>query len=112
MIPLIAKWFINALALYIVAYIIPGIHLTGFTSALIASVVIGFLNAIVKPVLFFLTLPVTIITLGLFVFIINAFLLLLAGSISPGFTVDGLGAALLGSILLTVVTMILHGLVK
>ena len=112
MIKLIANWFLNALALYVVAYIVPGVHLDNFQAALIASIVIGFLNAIVKPILLLLTLPVTILTLGLFVFVINALMLLLAGSITPGFRVDGLVTAMIGSILLTVVTMIFNSLVK
>lgn len=112
MIKIIANWFLNALALYVVASIIPGVKIDSFTAALIASVVIGFLNAVVKPILLLLTLPVTIVTLGLFVFVVNALLLLVAGSITPGFHVDGFMTAIIGSILLTVVTMIFNALVK
>lgn len=112
MVRMIADWLLHALALYIVALIVPGIQLEGFGTALLAVIIIGLLNALVKPILILLTLPINILTLGLFTFIINAVLLLLAGAIVPGFHVDGLGAALLGSILLSLVTAIFHGLVK
>lgn len=112
MIRIIARWVLNALALYIVARILPGIHLSDFGSALIAVLVIGLVNALVKPILFLLTLPVTVLTLGLFTFILNALMLMLASAITPGFKIDGFGTALLGSILLSIVTTILHSLVK
>lgn len=112
MIKTIANWVLNALALYIVASIVPGIRIEGFGVALWAIIIISLLNAIVRPILIVLTLPITILTLGLFVFIINALLLLFAGSITPGFHVAGLGSALIGSIVLTLITMIFHNLVK
>jgi putative membrane protein len=112
MIQIIARWIINALSLYIVAQILPGIHLSDFGSALIAVLIIGLVNALIKPVLFLLTLPVTVITLGLFSFVLNALMLMLASSITPGFKIDGFGTALLGSILLSIVTTILQSLVK
>lgn len=108
----IARWIVNALALYIVSQIVPGIHVANFTSALIAVVVIGLVNTLVKPILFVLTLPITIVTLGLFTLILNAFMLLLAGSMLSGFSVDGFGAAFIGSILLSVVSTLLQSLVK
>lgn len=112
MISLIARWILNGLALYIVANILPGIHLSDFGSALVAVLVIGLVNALIKPILFLLTLPVTVLTLGLFTFILNALMLMLASSITPGFKIDGFGTALIGSILLSLVTTILHSLVK
>ncbi len=112
MIKVIANWILDAVALYVVAYLVPGIHLESFGAALVAIIIIGLLNAIVKPILVLLTLPVTILTLGLFVFIINALMLFVAGSITPGFRVDGFMTAIVGSLLLTVVTMIFHSLVK
>lgn len=112
MIRIIARWIINALALYIVAKILPGIQLTDFGSALIAVLVIGLVNALIKPILFLLTLPVTVLTLGLFTFILNALMLMLASAITPGFKIDGFGTALIGSILLSIVTTILHSLVQ
>lgn len=108
----IANWFLNALALFLVSKILPGIHLAGFWSALVAAAVIGLINALIKPLLLLLTLPITLITLGLFTFIINALLLLLASSLTPGFKIDGFGTALLGSILLSIVSTLLHSLVR
>jgi len=112
MFSLIAKWVLNALSLYIVAQILPGIRLADFGSALIAAIVIGLVNTLVKPILVLLTLPITFITLGLFLLVINAVLLLLASFLTPGFKVDGFGTALLGSILLSLVTAILQSLVR
>ena len=111
MVNIIVTWFLNALALYIVAKVLPGIHLSDFGSALVAAIVIGWVNALIKPILLLLTLPISIVTLGLFALVINALMLLLASAISPGFKVDGFSTALVGSILLSIVTMILHSLV-
>jgi len=107
----IANWILNALALYLVSRILPGIHLHDFWSAIIAAAIIGLMNALVKPILLLLTLPITILTLGLFTFVINALLFLLAGTFSPGFHIDGFGTALIGSILLSIISTILHKLV-
>lgn len=112
MMSLIVRWVLNALALYIVARILPGIHLSDFGSALVAVVIIGLVNVLIKPILFLLTLPVTFITFGLFALILNALMLMLASAITPGFKIDGFGTALLGSILLSLVTTILHSLVQ
>jgi len=112
MINLIAQWVLNALALYLVANIMTGIHIADFGTALVAALVIGLVNALIKPLLFLLTLPVTILTLGLFALVINALMLMLASSLTPGFKVDGFWTALIGSILLSIITTILHSLVK
>jgi putative membrane protein len=112
MISIIVRWVLNALALFIVAKILPGIHLLDFGSALIAVIVIGLVNLLIKPLLFLLTLPVTIITFGLFALVLNAFMLMLASAITPGFKIDGFGTAIIGSILLSIVTTILHSLVQ
>lgn len=111
MFSIIAQWMVNAIALYIVAQILPGIRLADFGSALMAALVIGLVNTLVKPILILLTLPITFITLGLFLLVINAAMLVLASSITPGFRIDGFGTAILGSILLSLVTAILHSLV-
>lgn len=112
MINIIVRWILSALALYIVARLLPGFHLTDFGSAMVAVIIIALVNALIKPILFLLTLPITILTLGLFSLILNAFMLMLAGALTPGFKVDGFWTALVGSILLSVVTTILHSLVK
>lgn len=109
---LIARWMVSALALYIVSSVVSGIHLENFSSALVAVVVIGLVNALIKPVLFLLTLPITFLTLGIFSFVLNALMLLLAGSITPGFRIDGFGTALIGSVLLSFVTAILHSFIR
>jgi len=108
----IAQWLLNAIALYIVSLIVPGVSLTNFTSAMLAVVVISLVNILVKPILFLLTLPVTIITLGLFTFVLNALMLMIAGAATPGFRVDGFVPAFLGSLLLSFVSTLLQSVVK
>ncbi|SRR5258706_8556652 len=111
MVNLLIHWVLNALALYIVARILPGFHLSDFSSALVAAIIIGLVNALIRPILLLLTLPISILTLGLFALVINALMLLLASAISPGFKIDGFWWAFLGSILLSLVSTILHSLV-
>lgn len=94
---LIAKWLLSAAALLLVAEIYDGVELTGYTTALWAAFVIGLLNLFIRPILVLLTLPVTVLTLGLFLFIINAMMFWWAASVLDGFQVRGFGAALLGS---------------
>lgn len=96
-------WLVTAISLIVTANLVPGFVVTSFGAALLAAVVIGLVNAIVKPILVLLTLPLTIITLGLFLFVVNAITIWLAGVLTPGFTVTGLLPALLGSIVLTLV---------
>jgi putative membrane protein len=108
MISVLLRWFLNALALFLVSKMVPGVILEDFSAALVAIIIISLLNILIKPILILLTLPITILTLGLFTVIINAVLLLLAGAITPGFGVDGFGAALVGSILFTVISMLLR----
>jgi putative membrane protein len=104
---LLAVWIINAAALFLVGYLISGVHLGSFGSAMIAALVLGLVNALIRPILVILTLPVTLLTLGLFIFVINALLFLFVGNLLQGFVVDGFGAALLGSILYSVIAWIL-----
>jgi putative membrane protein len=101
-------WLLTAVALVITAKLVPGFKIDNFTAALIASVVLGLVNAIIKPILVVLTLPITLVTLGLFLFVINAITIWLAGSITPGFHVLGFVPALLGSIVLTIVASVLN----
>jgi putative membrane protein len=108
---IIVSWFVSALALWIVARIVPGIELRGFGDALIATVIIAIVNATIGPILKFLTFPLTLVTLGLFLLVVNAFLLKLASFFSPGFKVRGFLAAILGSVVLTILTAILRSLV-
>lgn len=105
---LILRWVFFALALLFVAWIVPGISIQGFFTALVAALVIGIVNAVVRPIISFFTLPINVLTLGLFSFVINALMLMLAAFIVPGFTVAGFGAALLGSLLLTILSVIIN----
>lgn len=99
---LIIRLILTALAVVILSKVLPGIALShGFTSAIILAIVLGLLNAILKPILVILTLPITILTLGLFLLIINAIIILIAGEFLSGFSVDGFWTALLFSLLLS-----------
>jgi putative membrane protein len=106
MLTLIARWIINAAALLLVAYLYSGVHVTSFGAALIAALVLGLVNAVLRPILVILTLPVTLLTLGLFLFVINALMFWLVAEVVHGFTVDGFWAAMLGSILYSVITLL------
>jgi putative membrane protein len=106
MLTLLARWIINAAALMLVAYLYPGVNVESFGAALIAALVLGLVNAVVRPVLVLLTLPVTLLTLGLFLFVINALLFWGVAEVVKGFNVNGFLAALVGSILYSVITLI------
>ncbi len=99
---LLLRWLLNAVALALTAWLVPGIRVSGPVALLVAALVVGLLNAIVKPVLVVLTLPITILTLGLFLLVLNALLFWLAAVIVPGFRVDGFLSALLGAIVMAV----------
>lgn len=96
---LLAKWLLSATALLAVAYLYDGVAIQSFSAALIAAFVIGLFNAVLRPILVVLTLPVTVLTVGLFLFVINALMFWSAASILDGFHVRGFGAALIGSLL-------------
>ena len=98
---------VNGFAIYLVARIVPGISVSGVLAALGAGLVLGLVNAIVRPVLILLTLPVTLVTLGLFLFVLNAFCLWLTSQLVKGFEVHGLWAALFGTLLISVVSWVL-----
>ncbi len=102
MLGLIIRWVLSALALLFVAWIVPGISFTGFLSAFYAAFVMGLVNIFIRPILLIFTLPINLLTLGLFTFIINALMFLLVAKLVPGFMVIGFVAALLGSILLSI----------
>jgi putative membrane protein len=104
-------WVAAAIFLLITAYVVPGFAVNSFTTALIAAAILGLVNALVRPILIILTLPFTLLTFGLFLFVINALMLWLVGFITPGFVVTGFLPALLGSIVLTLVATVLGQLV-
>ena len=105
---IILKWLLSAVALLAVAYLYNGVQVNSFGSALIAAAVIGLLNMVVRPVLVVLTLPVTIVTLGLFLFVINALLFWAASGLLAGFQVSGFVAALIGSLIYSLLGLIIE----
>ena len=106
MLRLLAHWIVSAAALLLVAYLYPGVHVADFGTALVAALVLGLVNSLIRPILVLLTLPVTLLTLGLFLFVINAFMFWLVAEVVHGFSVSGFLAALLGSVLYSVITLI------
>lgn len=109
---ILISWLVNAAALYITAWIVPGILISdGLGPLLLAALVIGLINAVVRPVAVVLTLPITILTLGLFYLVLNGLLFYLAAAVTPGFALTGLWAAVLGALVMSVVGMVLHALV-
>jgi len=112
MFSLILIWILNAVALLAVAYLLPGIAVASFGSALIAALVLGLLNTLVKPVLVLLTLPITVVTLGLFLLVLNALLFWFAGSVLKGFRVDGFWWAVIGAIAYSLISGLLSTVVR
>lgn len=108
---LIIRWVLNALALLATAWLMPGIGLDGFGAALITALVLGIVNAIIRPVILFFTLPLTIVTLGLFTLVINAVMLMITASAVDGFSVSGFWAAFFGSIIITIISGVLSSAV-
>lgn len=103
---MLLRLIINTFSVIITSFILGGVHLKGFFSALLVAIVIGFLNVILKPLLILLTIPITILTFGFFLLVINAAMVLLAGNLVPGFAVDGFWWALGFSIILTIINSI------
>jgi putative membrane protein len=108
---LLVVWLINAVALIAVAYLMPSITVSSFGTALAAALVLGLINAVVRPVLVLLTLPVTILTLGLFIFVLNGLLFWMVGSWLEGFGVGGFWSGVFGAILFSIVSWLLSALV-
>lgn len=105
----LARLFLNGIAILIAAWLLPGLHLAGTTSALLAGVILGLVNALIRPILFVLTLPLTIVTLGLFIFVLNAICLALTAFVLPGFSIDGFWSAMFGALIVSVVSWMLSG---
>jgi putative membrane protein len=104
----LVNWLVSALALYLMAQLMPGIEIRGFGTAMIATVVFGFADLILGPILRFLAFPLTLVTLGLFLLVIKGFLLKVAAMFTPGFRVNGCLPAILGALVLTILSTILH----
>jgi putative membrane protein len=107
---LLLKWLIMAVSIVISAYLIPGVKVSGFLSALWVALFLGIVNVLIKPILLLITLPINILTLGLFTFVINALLILLASSLVKGFEVSGFWVAVLFSIVLSLINYALGSL--
>lgn len=99
---ILINWIVSAMVIFSIAYVLPGVHVEGFTAALVVALVLGIINAFLKPVLLLLTLPINIMTLGLFTLFINAALVMLVGVIVPGFLVDSFLWALIFGIILSI----------
>ena len=106
----ILKIIVTSLAVLFSAYLLPGVSVENYTTAIIVAIVIALLNIFLKPILILLTIPVTVLTLGLFLLVINAFIILIAGELVPGFSVNGFWWALLFSIILSLVTSLLESI--
>ncbi|KAF1009888.1 MAG: phage holin family protein [Burkholderia sp.] len=107
----ILTWIINAIALLLIAYLVPSIYIKSFWTALLIAVVLGLINTIIRPALILLTLPVTIVTLGLFILVVNAFCFWFASSLLKGFEVSGFWSACFGSILYSIVSWLMSALI-
>ena len=107
---LILRWALNTLALFVVVTLVPGFHYRSIVSLAIAALILGLLNAVVRPILVFLTFPLTIVTLGLFLIVLNAIMLELTAWLSPGFRIDDFVAAILGAIVLAIVSWVTNRL--
>ena len=104
------RLLLNGVAVFLAAQLIPGIAIAGPGAAIVAGIVLGLINAIVRPVLILLTLPVTLVTLGLFIFVVNAICLALAAWFVPGFTISGFIPAFLGALVITIISWLLSAL--
>jgi putative membrane protein len=109
---LLLRWLILTIAIILASYLIEGIEVKGFFSAFFAAAVLGILNALFRPILIVLTLPITILTLGLFTFIINALMLKMASGVIPGFEVHGFWTAIFGSLVISIVSWALNSFIS
>ena len=110
MISILLVWLLTAVALLITSYLVPGFKISGFGTAMVAAVVIGLLNAFLRPILFILTLPINLLTLGLFTFVVNAVVLKMAAALMSGFSINGWGSAIIGAVVLAIVHMLVFSL--
>ncbi len=107
---MIVNLLVNSLAVLVTAYILPGVKVDSYFTALVVAVILGIVNIVIKPILIIITLPITILTLGLFTFVINAFMIELVSAIVPGFTVSGFVTALMFSLVLSLINWFMHSL--
>jgi putative membrane protein len=109
---LLIRLIINAIALLLVDYFIPGVHVSGVGAALLSALILGIVNTLLKPILVILSLPLEIITLGLFTLVINAALFYLVAKLGIGLSVDNFGAAFIGALVLSIVSFVLSSFVR
>lgn len=109
---ILIRWIILTVSIIIASYLLEGIHISGFFSAFFAAAALGILNALFRPILLILTLPINILTLGLFTFIINALMLKMASGIIPGFEVHGFWTAVIGSLIISVISWLLNSFIS
>lgn len=109
---LIVRLLLNGLAVFLAAQLVPGIEVKGFGTALLAALILGIVNTVIRPVLVFFTLPISFLTLGLFIFVINALLFWLVGAFVSGFEVDGFFSAFFGAIIVSIISWVLNGIWK
>ncbi len=109
---LLLRWLILTVAIIIASYLLEGINISGFFSAFFAAAILGILNALFRPILILLTLPINILSLGLFTFIINALMLKMVSGVIPGFEVHGFWTAILGSLIISVISWLLNSFIS
>lgn len=105
---ILVSWIVTTLAILVVTHLIPGVRASSLGAAIVAAAILGILNALVRPIFVILTLPLTILTFGLFLFVINALMFQLVGALAPGFSVDSFWSALLGSFIVSVISYIVN----
>jgi putative membrane protein len=105
MMNVLARWIINALIIMVAAYLLPGVHVATYWTALVVALILGVLNVLVRPILVLLTLPITALTFGLFLLVVNAIIVIMASHIVPGFTVDSFWWACFFSILVSLINL-------
>ncbi len=109
---LLIRWAINAVALYLTTRIVPGVHVAGFGATVVAALVLGIVNAVIRPILLILTLPLNILTLGLFTLVINAAMLYLVAGVTHRLQIDSFFSAVVGAVVLSVISFLLSHLVR
>jgi putative membrane protein len=102
MFAILINWIVSAMVIFSIAYVLPGVSVSDFTAAIVVALVLGIINALLKPILLLLTLPINILTLGLFTFVLNALLIILVANFVPGFSVDGFVWALVFGVILSI----------
>lgn len=108
----LVQWLVVAVALWVTAYIVPGVSFSSTTALAVAALVLGLVNALVRPILTILTLPLTVLTLGLFYLVVNGLAFAIAAAVTPGFNVAGFGSAIIGALLVSLVSWVAGSLFK